>query len=58
MLEEMIRQQQELLGVDTVQCSVGLLGGASDSLQHHGKGLSAASTCTAEPQSPRLGGAT
>lgn len=39
-LEEIIRQQQELLGVDPVKYNVGILGSDSDSLQHHGKALS------------------
>lgn len=34
-LEEIIRQQQELLGVDPVKYNVGTLSSDSDSLQHH-----------------------
>lgn len=50
-LEEMIRQQQELLGVDTLNYKVGTLSHGSHPLQHHGKAPSEGPLASRPPQS-------
>ena len=39
MLEEIVRQQQDLLGVDGSKYNVEFLSNGSDKQQHHGKDL-------------------